>query len=827
MLHIGKLDLSTYVLKCKFLMTHKPTDKGLPIIFLIGALFFSLNTYSQHLISGSVIDSETKDPLAFVNIIFDKNTLSGTATNIDGKFLYNSKKNVSKLSFSYVGYENLTINIDTIENKSQLKVELKPGAFQLQEISIIAGENPANRIIRKVIENKKINDPENILSFEYTSYNKNIFDLKPFDKQNSDSVQIDIDKTLKGGHMLIMESVTKRKFIKPDLDNETILGTKVSGFKNPSFAALANNIQPFSFYKERINIFDINYLNPISKGSLRKYQFNIEDTLIQKTDTTFILSFKPKSNKNFDGLTGLLYINTNLYAVQNVIAEPFEKGFIDIKIQQKYRFIDDKQWFPEELNFEFIIRQYPSKDVGTSGNGKSYIKNIELLADLDKKDFPLESITMEALANERDSLFWKKYRLVPLNKKEISTYEVIDSFGEEYKFDAILKISEKAALNRIPIKFIDLDISKSLIYNNYEGVRLGLGAYTNEKLNKFLSVGGFLGYGLKDHQWKYGGGFILSIDKESELELHGMYQNSLRETGQSGLNFFKQDLYDLRAYQAAQMDRIQENSLSVGFRFIKYAKLNFSLNHSRVSPQYDYRYRTADQEITDYVYSDFRIKLRYAYKEKLIKSMNQRISMGTKYPVLNLSYSRGFKGFYGSELNFNKLEARIEQSFYLKNLGETKIRIDAGLIDTPLPYGLLFTGEGSYDKKLHLIMKNNFQTATPYEFLSDRYINFYFSHNFGALLFRTKKFAPHISLIQNMGWGRLAHPEYHQIQGFKTKDKGLYESGLLIDNIFKMNYLNIAYLGIGAGIFYRYGPYAYKNVTDNIAIKFSFTFSTK
>ena len=204
---------------------------------------------------------------------------------------------------------------------------------------ILAGENPANRIIRKVIENKAINNPEKISSFQYLSYNKVVYDMMSTNETDTDSFTIKLNQFLQGGHMLIMESVTERKFIQPDLDNETILGTKVSGFKSPSFAPLATDIQPFSFYKEIITIFDVNYLNPISNGSLKKYNFRLEDTLYQQRDTVFILSFKPKKDKNFEGLTGLLYVNTHKYAIQNVIAEPFEKGTVDIKIQQKYQLI--------------------------------------------------------------------------------------------------------------------------------------------------------------------------------------------------------------------------------------------------------------------------------------------------------------------------------------------------------------------------------------------------------------------------------------------------------------------------------------------------------
>jgi len=795
-------------------------------IILIAITLYAIgDCHSQDLITGRVIDGKTREPLAFVHILFDGAAHSGTITDIDGKFLY--KPTVRTLTCSYVGYEKTIIEPDSLLHNGQVTIELKALAFQLQEVEINADENPANRIIRKVIEYKKINNPENISSFKYTSYNKVIYDFHPTDTQDPDSIQQKMNEKLKGGHLLIMESVTERKFIQPDRNNETIIGTKVSGFKNPSFGPLATDLQPFSFYNDIINILDIDYLNPISNGSLKKYHFNIEDTLFQRQDTTFILSFEPQANKNFEGLAGLLYINTNKYAIQNVIAEPAEKGFIDIKIQQRYQLVDSLQWFPEQLNFEIVIRQYPSKKMGMSMNGRSYIEGIELFPDLDKKAFPLESIAIHEFADEKDDLFWNKHRAESLSERELTTYQVLDSLGEAHKFDAILKFFEKAAFGKIPIKFMDIDLSKTLVSNKFEGLRLGFGAYSNEKLLKFLSLGGFFGYGLKDHQWKYGGELILTLNKYRELEIRGSHQNTLTESGKTGLNFFNKS-YDFRSFLAAQMDRIEQTSFSLGFRTIKYAQLNFSLSHVSVTPQYIYEYQTSDQpNITDYTYSDLGIKLRYAFREKLISSMNQRVSMGTKYPVLYLNYSRGINDFYGSQLDFNKIEARIEKSFPIINLGETNIRVDGGFIDGAIPYGLLFTGEGSFDKDLPILMKNYFQTVTPYEFLSDQYVNVHFSHNFGSLLFQVKKFKPHLTFHQNMGWGTLSTPQNHTLIDFKTKEKGLYESGLQIDNILKLNYVNLAYLGFGAGLYYRYGSYSYDNAADNLAVKFSMTFTTK
>ena len=141
---------------------------------------------------------------------------------------------------------------------------------------------------------------------------------------------------------------------------------------------------------------------------------------------------------------------------------------------------------------------------------------------------------------------------------------------------------------------------------------------------------------------------------------------SFAETGTPGLKFFGNYNF-LREYMASQMDKIKQYSFSVGFRTLKYAKLNFSFDHTMVHPLYEYEYGPANQQkITDYTYSNITINLRYAYREKIFRSGNQRMSMGTKYPVLYLTYTRGIKGIYNSRFNFNKVEARIEKSFLVR-----------------------------------------------------------------------------------------------------------------------------------------------------------------
>ncbi|WP_264521706.1 DUF5686 and carboxypeptidase regulatory-like domain-containing protein [Flavobacterium sp. N1994] len=788
-------------------------------VFLFLVLTMS---YGQDLLHGIVIDKETKEQLAFANILI--NTKTQLITDMNGAFSFKTFSNSVQITCSYVGYDKTEIQVDK-KSYSKFFIELSPSQNKLDEIVIPTKENPANAIIQKVIANKEKNNPENINSFQYTSYNKIICDYKSTSADKTDSIKI--RNKLKGIHFFMMESVTEKKFVKPNSSEEVVIGSKVSGFQDPSFATIATDFQPFSFYKDNIKLFDINYLNPISKGSLNKYKFHIEDTIHSERDTIYILSFKPKKDKNFEGLKGLLYINTNQYAVQNVIASPFEKGKIDIKIQQRYTLINNEYWFPEQLNFSLVFNELPNTKTPITLDGKSYLSNISLNTALDKKKFSLEEVRLDENATHKDSLFWQKYRNEKLTTTEVKTYRVIDSIGIKNNFDSYLTFAEKIAQSRIPLHAIDIDLSKTFVYNKYEGLRVGSGLWTNDRVSKKISLGGFLGYGIRDKDYKYGGEVRYKISKRNEVTIGIKYQNNLIETGGYGLDSFGENLLNYRKFIGYQYDQIKQNTFSVHFRSLRYLVWDFMLHQTTTNPKYSYVFDDNLNSFTNYKNTTLNVNLRFAYKEKLVNSFHQTVSLGTKYPVVLLSFSKGFKNVLQGDFNYTKVEAAVEHSFYTKNLGSTKYTLEAGYIDSPLPYGLLFTGEGSYDTNALLIMKNTFQTMAPYEFLSDEYVTLFLSHNFGGLLFKARKFQPSISLHTNVGWGTLSNSSFHKFIDFKTKDKFYVESGLQFDNIVKMNYLNVANIGFGFGTYYRYGAYTNPEFKDNVAFKFTLNISVK
>ncbi|HET8837808.1 MAG TPA: DUF5686 family protein, partial [Flavobacteriaceae bacterium] len=571
-------------------------------------------------------------------------------------------------------------------------------------------------------------------------------------------------------------------------------------------------------------LYDVRYLNPISNGSLKKYKFQLKDTLYQAKDSVFVIAFEPFPNKNFQGLKGTLYVNSNRYAVQNVIASPAEKGKINISIQQQYVFLNNEYWFPEQLNYELIFEGTEKDGDELVVEGKSYIDRVEFGLEVERTDFPLRSIYMAENAGKKELSFWKNYRPNSLDSVDLKTYHIVDSLGQKYHFDRYLNVLSGIFNYRIPIGFVDLDLSKTFIYNNYEGFRLGTGFYTNEKLFKKISFGGFFGYGLKDKEWKYGGEIIYK--PTNRFSISGGYENDLVETGKNNENL--ENIFNPRRYIASRFDNTKHYFIELNFLPFRYVSTNITFDRSKTIPKYNYEFLKNETVYTSYYNSTVNLGIRYAYGEKMVDVLGGITKWeNQKYPVLSFSYTRGIKGFFESDFDYNKFEVGIEQTFHSRGLGISHYKLEGGLVDNPVPYGLLFTGKGSFDDDFPVIIKDHFQTMFLYEFLSNQKLNLFLSHDFGTLLFKTEKFQPKIILHQNIGWGNLSHPENHKFVNFKTMEEIYMESGLQFDNLLKINYLDIGYLGFGVAGFYRYGFYSLPEFEDNFSLKATIGFTIK
>jgi hypothetical protein len=813
------------------------------LIAFLFVSFFSAKSQTNEL-TGKVIDEKSKKPLPFVHIIFNSKN-EGVTTDIDGRFAISNPESLDFLKFSYVGYETKVYQKSELLNSQRLEVNMVKKTFDIGEVTVHPGENPAHRIIKEVLRNRKENNPEKLASYSYKAYHKTYYtvDLEKMHKKvkkdslgNVDTAKVDsgylrVKNLVEKQHLFLMESVSERKYKGPGKISEKVLATRVSGFKDPSIIMLSTQLQSFSFYDEMFTLLDSRYVNPISTGSTNRYFFNIEDTTYtERGDTVFSISFRPKKGKNFEAMEGVLYINSYKYAVQSVVAEPVEEiGAFNVKIVQNYQLIDGKHWFPTELNTDIIFSDLDNRNSGNRfpmvGISKSYIKDVTLNEEYKNSTFSAIEMDVAKNAFTRDDSIWFQLRGDSLGRLEKRTYAFIDSLGEKHHFDLKLKTYKTIFTGYIPVKFIDFDPFGLLNFNVYEGYRPSIRIKTNDKISSFFSIGGFGAYGFNDEKWKYGGDVRFNLAPKQEVQLNLGYKYDVEES--AGYSFFKErgnmnstELY--RPFFIKDMTYNESYFMSFQLRTLKHWKVNVFTAQSTRQNTSDYYFENVDgfdEPYTKYNFYETGLQLKYAPNEDITYVAGELFASDPySSPVLYLNYIKGFKN-QESDFDYSKLEAKLNLSFLTKAFGRTNLQVVAGKVFGDLPYFMLYNGHGSY-YGFDVETANSFATMRMNEFLSDEFFSIHFRQDFGSLLFKTKKFQPEVVLTTSYGFGQLEKPELHQNIEFNTLEKGYFESGMLINYLFKQ--LNV--IGYGVGVFYRYGPYSFSNNSDNFAYKFTIMF---
>lgn len=435
--------------------------------------------------------------------------------------------------------------------------------------------------------------------------------------------------------------------------------------------------------------------------------------------------------------------------------------------------------------------------------------------------FSNESISLSAAYNPQN-VFRERYRINRSNFEDRTTYQDIDSLDAKNSFDTRMRIFKTLSSGYYPLYFLDIDLTKIVSYNEYEGIRLGLGLMTNEEISELFSAGGYFGYGFHDKDWKYGGKLRFNIHEKSESRLILSYKDDVQETG--GYEFLReQGIFSpamFRQYLVDRMDRVNEGQISYSLRTLKYLRLKFFIRHSTVDPLADYRFGTAEKVYQgNFHITETGFKARFAWKEKFAETPWGKFPLGTDFPVVYTNLTQGMN-FLDGNFEYIKMEAAVSDEIPNRNVGKTKIRLVGGMATGAVPAFNLYTGHGSYGSRFNMYSENSFTTMKLSEFLADRFVSLYLSQDFHSLLFREEGFSPHIMWLNNLGWGWLTSPSRHRGVNTQSFGKGYFETGLLINEI-----LGTSLFSYGFGLFYRYGPYAFDKFSKNLAYRISVKFN--
>lgn len=125
-------------------------------IFTLAILLINLTLlHAQTEIKGTVLDEETKEPLAGATVKFEKGR--GVLTDVSGKFKISVPTGEVELTVTYIGYKNAKEKLDVKEGVPQeVKILMKPSTIQISQVVTVSQykKNAAKETVTTEVVNK-------------------------------------------------------------------------------------------------------------------------------------------------------------------------------------------------------------------------------------------------------------------------------------------------------------------------------------------------------------------------------------------------------------------------------------------------------------------------------------------------------------------------------------------------------------------------------------------------------------------------------------------------------------------------------------------------
>lgn len=817
--------------------------------------FFTLTLQAQFRINGIVKKSVSDKALPFASI--KTNNGINSITDVDGKFDIHSKTAVTSFTVSYVGYNSLTVEVP--KNKLFFNLKLTPKTAIINEI-ISSNENAALSIIKKTIALKNNNDPQKRLpNFAFKNYNKLVVSAHPDSisgqidsvfvrkyKQGAlykiDSTNYKLKNTVSKRHLFQTEKVSQHQFSNNQL-KETILGTKMAGLQQPLYEIIAFNLQSFSVYDPKYELFETKYNSPIADDAVKDYYYKLLDSVSIKGRNSYMIYFKNKKKSKAKGLEGVLYIDQNNFAVSKAIMRI--RGLLNISGTHEFEYLAEENiWFPIHKTFQ-IIKGKNDDDIRILGGTiqfdgdieqdfKSrkkqpsdyiYLRSENHIFDIRKDENSAVNkshftVEIDKNAFDKDESFWEPYRKDSTDTRFKKTYSELDSIAVKKNIANRVFFGKKIINGYLPIGFFDLDLRKIFSYNNYEGFRLGLGGVTNERFSKNFRIEGYYAYGTKDGIFKGSIGAATKINPKANSWLGFSYTDDVREIASTSFSIEKKPykIYDPRPINISTFYNYVSWKSYFETRLIPKTESIWEIAQAEIQPKFNYTFNTNNLFYTNYTMTTAMVSLQWSPFSDFMQTPTGEIEIEKRFPKFSFQYTQSLGRLLNNDFDFSKFDFKTEYEKKYLNGQKTSLLLQAGYALGAIPLTHLYNTSPNNITKETIIQritfggKNSFETMFFNEFFSNKYSLFQIKHAFNRVtLF--KKVKPSLVLVSRMAWGDLDNPEEHLGINFKTLNRGFFESGIELNQIFN---------GLGLTAFFRYGPNQLPKFEDNIAIKLSY-----
>jgi hypothetical protein len=731
-------------------------------------------------VSGTVKDAATGEPLPFVNIAFIDSRI-GTTTDLDGRYSIETYYATDSIRVSAVGYKPRSFAVRK-DRAQTIDIALEPGTVQLAEVVIRAGENPAWAILRRVVKHKPANNREKLEAYQYHAYNKVEFDLNNITEEFTKKklfrpfafIFENIDSTDAKPYLPIFMTETLSEVFyrqKPRARKELIRGTKVSGVENESISQFMGDMyQNVNIYDNFLNIFGRNFVSPIADGGRSFYDYALTDSAYVGKYWCYRIEFTPKRPQEL-AFRGHMWINDTTWAVRRIeagIPENANLNFVQgFWVRQEYDQVQHEVWMltRDELVADLnVVRDTgkPNKNAvqGLYGRRTATYRDFTINRPREEEFYlGTEEVVMAIDPLSLGADWWDQGRHVPLTAKEQAIYHMVDTMKTIPRFRTYVDIIQTVVTGYYPMGDVEVGpYFTTYSFNPVEGNRFRAGMRTSSQWSRRVELEGYLAYGTKDTEVKYGFGGRMLISRMPRLIGGAFFKRDIEQLGQS-VGAFREDNILSSVFRRLPNDKltmVDDYHLYLEREWFMGFSNTIALRHRTLFPRGSLSYLRytngpEPEVINSITTTEVGLRTYFAWKEKYVSGDFTRVSMGTKYPVLQLYLVQGIEGLLDGNYAYTKLIGRVQHRVPAGPMGFLRYTLTGGRVWGTLPYPLLLINAGNetfyYDDLA-------FNTMNFFEFINDRSATLFLEHHFDGFFFNR------IPLFRRLKW--------REVLGFKA-----------------------------------------------------------
>ncbi len=780
-------------------------------IFLLAGMQIA----AQKTIRGAVKDSHSGEPVPFASVQF-KGSNTGAVSDSAGRFAFSMPAWPSDtLVFTRVGFQTYNLKINSDSSEIIVTVPMERGTFNE---GVVVQSKKIDRglwLWKKVVEHKPENNRYKYENFSYELYNKLQVDLKNFNSLKrvssikpfrpiNELIRKNID-TLDGVEILptyLTESLSDYYYQKKPLKRrEEIKAVNTNGVKNESMVKFLGGMdQVFNVYNNYINVFDKEFISPISDNGDFYYKYFVTDTQQIGDSRYFRLLFTPR-RKGMNTFNGDCWIHAGTFGVYKMnlsLDKTADVNFMErFSFVQEFKRLSEGDWFVSREKMVVDVSPVGNKTPGVIGHKTSSYQNIVVndsavsrkLAENKEQ----EEIVVLPGASEKQKIFWDTARHEQLSRSEQGIIRMIDTLINTPTYQKITKQVVFLTTGYLDVGNVQLGSAFNWFSgNSWEGFRTRFDVASNKNFNKKFRWHTYLAYGFGDKKFKGQGELFYLPKRDPRKYWYLGYRNDL-DFGQNYYGEISQDNIFTFAIRKPNIPRKFINLEQTQFEFFNELRSGFSTLASISNKSYTPLLNLVPAEnfgegLTRLTSTELSLRLRFAFQEKFIESQFFRTSLGSPYPVVEATVTQGVSGILRSSYNYTKLLASVSDYIPTPPLGAISYQAYTGRTFGTVPYTFLDIAPGN---ELYYYNKYAFNMMNRYEFVQDRFVGLNYEHNIGNGIFRL---VPKLKFRQfytvKALWGQLSEANktlnFAEGHTFQTLDGKTYlEVGTGVDNILR------------------------------------------